>query len=146
MIFHRNLSDIKSPQVSGTLRSILADFNNSLVWIVPACPSISNFDSPFSKPSETIPSTPITFVVTFVLMFQSFHSFLARSPNLSLFFAFFHFHFHQDDMSDFFSESSLGLVFRPKFTNLLVPHSPGLILICTCTLIVWSNFSFLHNS
>ena len=31
-LFHRSLSDIKSPQVSRTLLSILADLNNTVVW------------------------------------------------------------------------------------------------------------------
>ena len=34
MVFHRNLNDRNSPQVSGTLLSILADPNNAVVWMV----------------------------------------------------------------------------------------------------------------
>ena len=34
MVFNWNLSDSKSPQVSRTLLSILADLNNTVVWTV----------------------------------------------------------------------------------------------------------------
>ena len=34
MVFHRNLSDSKSPLVSRTLFSIPNDFNNAVVWMV----------------------------------------------------------------------------------------------------------------
>ena len=34
MVFHKSLSDSKSPQVSRTLLSILADLNNAVIWIV----------------------------------------------------------------------------------------------------------------
>ena len=33
MVFHWSLSDSKSPQVSRTFSSILADLNNAVVWI-----------------------------------------------------------------------------------------------------------------
>ena len=32
--FPWSLSDSKSPQISGTLRSILADFSSAVVWVV----------------------------------------------------------------------------------------------------------------
>ena len=41
MIFHRSLSDSKSPQVSRTLLSILGVFNNGVVWVVSTRPSTS---------------------------------------------------------------------------------------------------------
>ena len=56
MVFHWSLIDSKSPQVSRTLLSILADVNNVVVWIVLIRPPI--FDS--SKALETVPSIPIT--------------------------------------------------------------------------------------
>ena len=41
MIFYRSLSDSKSPQLSRTLLSILADLNNAVVWTVSTRPVIS---------------------------------------------------------------------------------------------------------
>ncbi len=38
MVSHWSLSDNKSPQVSGTLLSILTVFNNAVVWNVSALP------------------------------------------------------------------------------------------------------------
>ena len=40
MVFHWSLSDNKSPQVSRTLLSILADLKNAVVWMVPTSPPI----------------------------------------------------------------------------------------------------------
>ena len=47
MAFHKSLSDSKSPQVSRTLLSILADLNYALVWMVYVRPPISNSSNPF---------------------------------------------------------------------------------------------------
>ena len=49
MVFHRSLSDNKSPQVSRTLLNILANLNNPVVWIVSIHPLISNSSSLLSK-------------------------------------------------------------------------------------------------
>ena len=38
MVFHWRLSDSKSPQISRTLLSILAVFNNAVVWMVSTRP------------------------------------------------------------------------------------------------------------
>ena len=45
MILHKSLSDSKSPQVSRTLLSILAHFNNAVVWMVSLRPLISKSSS-----------------------------------------------------------------------------------------------------
>ena len=50
LIFHRNLRDSKCPQLSRTLLSILADLNNTFVWMVSARSLISNFFSLFTMP------------------------------------------------------------------------------------------------
>ena len=65
MVFHWSLNNSKSPQVSWTLLSILADLNNAVVWMVSACP-------PTSKPLEIVLSAPITIGVTVTFMFHSF--------------------------------------------------------------------------
>ncbi len=72
MVFHWSLSDSKSPQVSRTLLSILADLNNAVVWMVLIRPQISNSSSTRSKPLETVPSTPITVGITVAFMFNNF--------------------------------------------------------------------------
>ena len=72
MIFHWGLSDSKSPQVSRSLLSILADFNNAVVWIVSTHPLISKSSTPCTKPLVTVPSAPITVGITVTLMFHRF--------------------------------------------------------------------------
>ena len=59
MVSHWSLSDTKSPQVSRTLLSILADINNAVVRIVSTRPLISK------------PSSP----VTVLFMFHVYHHF-----------------------------------------------------------------------
>ena len=46
MVFHWGLSDNKSPQLSRTLLSILANLKNAVVWTVSTRTVISNFSSP----------------------------------------------------------------------------------------------------
>ena len=70
-VFHRSLRDSKSPQVSGTLLSILAVLNNALVWIVSTHPPTSKSSSPFNSPLVTVPKAPITIGII-VTMFYSF--------------------------------------------------------------------------
>ena len=55
MVVHCSLGDIKSPQVSKTLVSILADLNSIL-----ARPLISGFFSPCIDLLVTLPSAPVT--------------------------------------------------------------------------------------
>ena len=59
MVFHGILSDSKSPQVSKTLLSILADLNNAVVWMVSTCSLISKSSSPFINPLRIVPCAPI---------------------------------------------------------------------------------------
>ena len=76
MIFHWSLSDSKSPQVSCTLLSIMADLSNAVVWVVSSRPFISKFYSFFIKHLITEPRVLITTGVTITLMFHSFFQFL----------------------------------------------------------------------
>ena len=64
MVFHWSLRDNKSPQVSRTLLSILANRNNAIVWMASIRPLISSSSGLFSKPFVTIPSIPVTIVIT----------------------------------------------------------------------------------
>ena len=82
MVFHWCLSDRKSPQVSRTLLSILADLNNAVVSMVSTRPLFFKSFSPFINSSVTVLRAPIT-IVTF--MFHSFLKSLPRSRYLSFF-------------------------------------------------------------
>ena len=85
MVFHRSLSDSKSPQVSRTLFSILAVLNNVVVWMVSTRPPTSKSPSPFSNPLVTVPNAPITIGIIVTCMFHCFFHSLARSRYLSFF-------------------------------------------------------------
>ena len=127
MVSHWRLSDSKSPQVSRTLLSILADLNNVVVSMISTCPLISKSSSLCTNPLEilllllfytfdsvphlhcpgtnllvTVPRAPITIGITVTFMFYSFFSFLARFRFLSLF-----------SLSFSFTLLSVGM---PKFT------------------------------
>ena len=62
MVFHWRLSDSKSPQVSMTLLSILAVFNNAVVWMVSTRSPTSKSSRPFNNPLVTVPKAPITMI------------------------------------------------------------------------------------
>ena len=85
MVFHWRLSDSKSPQVSRTLLSILAVFNNVVVWMVSTRPPTSKSSSPFYNPLVSLPKAPITIGIIVTFMFHSFFNSLARLRYLSLF-------------------------------------------------------------
>ena len=73
MVFHWSLSDSMSPQVSRTLRNILANLNNAVVWIVCSYdgPPISNSTNPFTKPLWVVTSTLITIGTNITFMFHN---------------------------------------------------------------------------
>ena len=75
----------KSPRVTRTLLSILADLNNAVVKIVFIRSSISKFSRLLTKPLGTVPSMLIRINITVTFMFYSFFSSPARSNYLSLF-------------------------------------------------------------
>ena len=83
MAFYWSLSDSKSPQISRTLFSILAVFNNAVAWIVSTRPPTFKSSSPFSNFLVTVLNAPITICIIVTCMFHSFFSSLARSRYLS---------------------------------------------------------------
>ena len=85
MVFHWRLSDSKSPQVPRTLLSILAVFNNAVVWMVSTRPPTSKSSKPFNNPLVTVPKAPIIIGIIVTFMFHSFFNSLAISRYLSLF-------------------------------------------------------------
>ena len=62
----------KSPHVSRTLLSILADLSNAVVWIVSILPLISKFSSLSTSPLVTVPRAPTTIGITVTFMFHGF--------------------------------------------------------------------------
>ena len=68
LVFHWSWNDSKSPQVSRTLLSILADLNNAAVCMVSTRPFISKSLTPFINPLVTVSSDPITIGITVTFM------------------------------------------------------------------------------
>ena len=89
MVFDWSLSDIKSPQVSRALLSILADLSNAVLWIVSARTLISKSSSPLRKPFGTDPSAPAIIGITF--LFHNFFLVLWYDPRTSLSFCYNHY-------------------------------------------------------
>ena len=85
MVSHWSLSKNKSPQISRTLFSILANFNNAVIWIVSIHPIISKSSSPCTNPLVNVPRAPITIGIIITFMFHSFFNSLAWSRYLSPF-------------------------------------------------------------
>ena len=63
IVFQRSLSDIKSPQVTRTLLSILIDLSNGIIWMVLASILISISSSLLSMPLGTLPSATIIIII-----------------------------------------------------------------------------------
>ena len=76
MVSYWGLSDNKSPQVSRTLLSILAELNNAVIWMV---------SSPCINPLVTVPRSPIVTGIVITFMFHNFLNSQATSRYLSLF-------------------------------------------------------------
>ena len=85
IVFHWSSSDSKSPQVTTTLLSILAVFNNAVVWMVSTRSTTSKSSKTFNNPLITVPRAPITIGTTDTFMFHSFFNSLARSRYLPFF-------------------------------------------------------------
>ena len=85
MVFHKRLSDSKSPQVSRTLPSILTVFNYAVVWMVSTQPPTSKRSRPFNNPLVTVPKAPITIGIIVTFMFHIIFDSLASSRYLFLF-------------------------------------------------------------
>ena len=92
MVFHWILSDIKSPQVSRTLLSILAVFNNAVVWMVSTRPPTSKSSRLINNPLVTVPKAPITIGIILTFIFNSFFQFSRKVEVLISLFTFFQFY------------------------------------------------------
>ena len=106
MVFCWSLSDSKSPQVSRTLLSILAVFNNAVIWMVSIRMPISKSSRPFDNPLVTAPNAPITIGTVVTFIFHSFQ-FPRKFEVLILLFTFFQFYsvVSQDSKVDNFANS-----------------------------------------
>ena len=150
MVFHWSLSDSKSPQVSGTLLSILAVLNNAVVWMFSTRSPTSKSSSHFSNPLVTVPKAPITIGIFVTCMFHSFFNSLARSRYLSFFSHSFSFTLQSAGTGKstilqvlFFCWLLWGLVFWPRLDDPCVCQSPirvyawhflGQVLSCAYTI------------
>ena len=97
MVFHWNLSDTKSPQVSRTLLSILAVLSNGDIWIASTRPPTSKSSKPFNNPLIIVLKAPITIGTIVSFMFHSFFNSLARLKYLSFFSHYFSFILWSDE-------------------------------------------------
>ena len=85
MVFHRSLSDSKSPQVSRTRHRVLAVLINAVVWIVSTHSPIFTSFKPFNNHLVIVPNAPITIGTIVTFMFLSFFNSLAQSRYFSFF-------------------------------------------------------------
>ena len=136
MVFHWRLSDSKSPQVSRTLLSILAVFNNAVVWMVSTRLPTSKSSTPFNNPLVTVQKAPITIGIIVTFMFHSFFNSQARSTYLSFFSHSVSFCGQMGQQSRQFCKFSsfcwllLGLVFWPRLGDPCVCLSPIGVYVC----------------
>ena len=93
MVFHWSLCDSKSPQVSMTLLSILAVFNNVVISMVSTRSPTSKSSRPFNNPLLTVPKAPITIGIIVTFKFLSFFQFSFKVEVLILLFTFFQFYY-----------------------------------------------------
>ena len=153
-----------SLQVCRAPRSILANLDNSELWIVSTRPVISKSSSPCNNPLVTVPRAPITIGNTFTFMFHIFFQFPSKKEILILLFAFFQFYsvvcwdskVHNSTNSfTFFCWLSWGLVIWPRLGDPFVSQNPRSLCVSFSRtdsgfyiyhLFVWSNLNFLHNS
>ena len=165
IVFHWSLSDSKSPQVSRTLLSILANLRNAVVWMVFTRLLIFKSSCPFNNTLVTVPKELITIAIIITFMFHSFFNSLTRFWYLSFFFFFYFlsilFCCQPGQQSlQFFKCSFLLSVIRssrlaeirwsvsmskPK-KRICESFSKTGDGLCIYHLFAWSNFSFLHNS
>ena len=83
--FHCSLN-YKSPQASRTFFSILADLNNTLVWMGSTHTLISKYSSPCTNTLMTVSSERITIGIIVTFTFHIFFQFSSYLSHFSLFF------------------------------------------------------------
>ena len=143
IVFLRGLNDSKSPQVSRTLFSILADLSNLLVWKVLAHPPIFNSSSFSAKSLESIPSTATKIIITITFMFDSSQ---ARSKYLTVFFDLYSMVLQDSKVHD--SAGSLFLVnyhlVKSSGQNKVICLHLKILKKCVCFILQYG-FWFVHT-
>ena len=124
MVFHWSLSNSKSPHVSRTLLSILAFFNNAVVWMVSTRSAASKSSRPFNNNLVTVPKAPITIGRIVSFMFHKYFNSLARSRFLFFFAQFFNFILWSDRTA---KSTNLQILFFFFFFFLLIIIRSGLL-------------------
>ena len=165
MVFHWRLSDSKFLQVSRTLLSILAVFNNAVVWMVSTRSPTSKSSRPFNNPLVTVPKAPMTIGIIATFKFHNFFNSLARSRYLSLFShsfsfilwsartakstileIFFFFVDYYNIISSLRTEIWWSVCISKSHRSLWVSFSRTGSGLCIYHLLAWSNLNFLHIS
>ena len=163
MVFHWSFSDIKFPQVSRILLSILAVLNNVVVGMVFTRPPTPKSPNPFYNPLVTVPKAPITIGITVTFMFHNLFNSLASSSYLSFFSLSFSFILWSTGTakptifqvlflfiiiniirSGHLAEIRWSVFISKSHRNLCVSFSRTDAGLYICHLFVWSNFNFLH--
>ena len=160
MVFHWSLSDSKSPQVFGTLLSIMAVLN-AVVWMVSTHPPTSKSSTLFNNPLVTVLKASIIIGIIFTFIFHSFFNSQARSRYLYFFSHSFSFILWSADTAKsiilqiLFFIVDYYKVFGPRLGNPSVCQSPiGFFVsfsrtdagLCMYHLFAWSNLNFLYIS
>ena len=142
-----------------TLISILADLN-IVVWMVSACPLVSNYSISLTKLLGIIQVYQLQLVSLLPSYSIAFFNSLAKFKYFSLFFVFFDFHsaVHQDYKVHYLTSSlflliitRVGFLARIIWSNWIL-KSPRILCVSfsrtdsVINFVVWSNFNFLHNS
>ena len=124
MVFNWSLSDSKSPQVSKTLLSNLAVFNNTVVWMVSTLPLLSRSSSPCCNPLVTVPSVPVT-----IWHHRHFHVLLFLSSLArSRYYYYYYYHYYYSLIRAFHISISRW-VFTGVWVAASLLKSPGLFLV-----------------
>ena len=163
MVFHWNLSDSKSPQLSRTCLRIQAVLSNAVIWIVSTSPPTLKSSRHFNNPLVIVPKAPITIGTIVTFMFHSFFNSFARSRYLFFFLLSFRFILWSAGTAKSTILQILillliiirsGLLVGIKWSvcmlkshrSLCVSFSRTCAGLCIYHLLVWSNLNFLHIS
>ena len=161
MVFHRSLSDSKSPQVSRIRHRILSILCNAVIWIVSTRASTSKSSRPFNNHLVIVPKAPITIGTIVTFMFHSFFLFSSKVEVLILLYTFLQIY---SEAARTVKSTILQIIFfllitirsgllagirwsvcmlksHRRFCELFSRKEAGL---CIYHLLVWSNLNFLH--
>ena len=128
MVFRRSLSDRKSPQVSRTRLNILTNLKNAVLCMLSSYPPISKSSSPCSNPLVTVPSAPITFGITFMVLFFQYSCKVWVFISLFAFFQFYLVVSRNGKVHNwqilYFCQLSIGLVIWLRLGDPFVSQNP----------------------